>query len=108
MEYLLSLVGKDEETIAEAIKEMGDNVEKCKVQEKEINKLHNEMDDKKKEIKNRRNKVDQEYDIIEDMEKELDQVDQQYKKAKDEIKYQNNEQANNERMISELKGGVLH
>jgi uncharacterized protein YegP (UPF0339 family) len=33
------------------------------------------------------------------MEKELDQVYRKYKEAKDEIKYQNNVKANNERMI---------
>ena len=102
MEYLLSLVGKDEETIAEAIKEMANNLEKFKVQEKEIKKLYNELDDKKEEIHYLRNKVDQKYDIIEDMEKELDQADKKYSEAKDEIQYQNNVKANHERMISEL------
>ena len=32
----MSLVGKDQETITEAIKMMAENVEKVKVQEKEI------------------------------------------------------------------------
>jgi hypothetical protein len=34
MDYCMSLVGKDEETIVDAIKEMADNVDKFKVQEK--------------------------------------------------------------------------
>ena len=42
MEYLLSLVGKDQDTITEAIKEMAENVEQVKNQEKEMDELHNE------------------------------------------------------------------
>ena len=34
MDYLMSLVGKDQETITEAIKEMAENVDKVKNQEK--------------------------------------------------------------------------
>ena len=51
----MSLVGKDEETIVDAIKEMIDNVEKFKAQEKEINKLYSELDDNKEEINYLRN-----------------------------------------------------
>ena len=36
MDFLLSLVGKEQETITEAIKEMAENTEKVKIQEKEI------------------------------------------------------------------------
>ena len=36
------------------------------------------------------------------MERELDQADKKYEEAKNEIQYQNNVKANNERMISEL------
>ena len=39
MDYLMSLVGKDQETIFDAIKEIAENVEKVKTQEKEINEL---------------------------------------------------------------------
>ena len=55
MDYVNSLVGKDEETIVNAIKEMADNVEKCKAQEKEFNKLYSELDDNKEEINYLRN-----------------------------------------------------
>ena len=36
MDYMLSLVGKDQDTIVEAIKELAENSEKLKLQEKEI------------------------------------------------------------------------
>ena len=36
MDYILSLVGKDQETITEAIKKLAKNRKKVKVQEKEI------------------------------------------------------------------------
>ena len=50
MDYFMSLVGKDGETIVDAIKEMADNVEKFKAQEKEMKKLYNKLDDNKEKI----------------------------------------------------------
>ena len=81
MEYLSSLVGKDEETIVEAIKEMAENVEKVQVQAKLIEELNNRLEDNKEEIHYMRRKVDQKYDIIEDVENELDTMEQKYEDA---------------------------
>ena len=44
MDYLLSLVGKDQGTITEAIKELAENAEKVKLQEKQIEDLKSEID----------------------------------------------------------------
>ena len=44
MDYLLSLVGKDQETITELIKELAENAEKVKLQEKQIDDLKSEID----------------------------------------------------------------
>ena len=65
MDYFMSLVGKDGETIVDAIKEMADNVEKFTAQEKEMKKLYNKLDDNKEKINYLSNKVDQNWDIIE-------------------------------------------
>ena len=43
MDYLLSLVGKDEDTILNAMKEMVKNGEKVKNQEKEIDQFKDEV-----------------------------------------------------------------
>ena len=43
MDYLLSLVGKDQETITEAIKEIAENSEKFKALENENRDLHIEL-----------------------------------------------------------------
>ena len=67
-----------------------------------MKKLYNNLDNNKDEIKYLRNKVDQQCDIIIDMEHELEQIDQKYKEAKNEIEYQTNVKANNERMISNV------
>ena len=53
-----------------------------------MKKLYNNLDNNKDEIKYLRNKVDQQCDIIIDMEHELEQIDQKYKEAKNEIEYQ--------------------
>ena len=50
MDYLMSLVGKDQETIVDAIKEMAENVEKVKNQENEMEELNNELENHKEEI----------------------------------------------------------
>ena len=43
IEYLMSLVGKDQDTITEAIKELSENSEKVKKQEKEIDDMQSEL-----------------------------------------------------------------
>ena len=43
MDYLLSLVGKDQEIITEAIKELAENCEKVKALEKENGDMHSEL-----------------------------------------------------------------
>ena len=43
IDYLLSLVGKDQETIKEAIKELAENSEKFKALENENSDLHIEL-----------------------------------------------------------------
>jgi cell shape-determining protein MreC len=63
MEYLLSLVGKDQETIKEAIKELAENSVKVKALKKENSDLHDELVG---------SKIDQKYDLIEDMECEME------------------------------------
>lgn len=81
MDYLLSLVGKDQDTITEAIKELAKNAEKVKNQEKEIGNLQNEVDEAKEEIHYLKNKLDQKYDTIEDMEHDLDEYENKSKEA---------------------------
>ena len=75
MDYLLSLVGKDQDTIVDAIKDLAANAEKVKGLENEINKLSNELEKDKEEILYLKSKLDQMYDIIDNMENELDQID---------------------------------
>ena len=65
MDYLLSLVGKDEDTILDAMKEMVENGEKLKNQEKEIEGY-------KEEVHYLKNKLDQKYDVVDDLENELE------------------------------------
>ena len=55
MDYLLSLVGKDQDTIVEAIKELAQNGEKVKIQKKEIDDLKCELEEGKEEIHYRTN-----------------------------------------------------
>ena len=71
MDYLLSLVRKDQETITEAIKELAENAEKVKIKETEIDDLQSEMVEAKEEIHYLKTKLDQKFDII-DMELRLD------------------------------------
>ena len=47
MDYLLSLVGKDQDTIVDAIKDLAENAKKIKAQENEITELNNKLDDHK-------------------------------------------------------------
>ena len=68
MEYLLSLVGKDQEKITEAIKYLAENSVKVKALEKENGDLLNELDESKEEIHYLTNKLD----LIEDMEHEIE------------------------------------
>ena len=65
MDYLLSLVGEDQDTITEAIKELAQNGEKVKLQEKEIEELKSELNDAKDDIKYLGHKLEKKYDLIE-------------------------------------------
>ena len=85
MDYLLSLVGKDQETITEAIKELAKNAEKVKIQEEKINDLQSELEDNKKEIHYLKNKLNQKYDLIEDMEYEIEKSEDKFEGAKKEL-----------------------
>ena len=69
MDYLLSLVGKDQDTIVDAIKDLAANAEKVKGLENEINKLSNELEKDKEEIHYLKSKLDQKYDLVDEMEK---------------------------------------
>ena len=101
MDYLQSLVGKDEETIVDAIKEMAENVEKVQVQAKEIDELNNKLEDNKEEIHYLKRKVDQKYDIIEDVEDELDKMEQKYEDAKKQLELKEKDINALEMLISE-------
>ena len=59
MDYLLSLVGKDQKTIIEAIKELANNAEKVKIQEEKINDLQSDLEENKEEIHYLKNKLNQ-------------------------------------------------
>ena len=85
MDYLLSLVDKDQDTIVDAIKDLAANAEKVKSQENEINDLRSELEKDKEEKHYLKNKLDQKYDIIEDMENELDQIERKYKETKNKL-----------------------
>ena len=85
MDYLLSLVGKDQETITEAIKELAKNAEKVKIQEEKINDLQSELEDNKEEIHYLKNKLNQKYDLIEDMEYEIEKSEEKFEGAKKEL-----------------------
>ena len=61
MDYLLSLVGQDQDTIVDAIKDLAANAEKVKDQENHIKELNNKLDDHKEEIQYLKNKLDQKY-----------------------------------------------
>ena len=109
MDYLLSLVGQDQDTIVEAIKDLAENKERVMKQEKEINDLQSELEEHKEEIHYLKNKLDQKYDTIEDLEHDLDQMDDKLKDARKEanekddlLTYQKNVRKNQERMISDL------
>ena len=82
MDYLLSLVGKDQDTIVDAIKDLAENAEKVKAQEVEIKELYDKLDENKEEIHYLANKLDQKYDVIDDMENELDQIEKKLKETK--------------------------
>ena len=85
MEYLLSLVGKDQDTITEAITGLAQNGEKVKLQEKEIYDLKSELKDAKAEIKYLGNKLDKKYDLIEDMEHDIEKKEENFKEVEKEV-----------------------
>ena len=101
MDYLMSLVGQDQDTITEAIKELAENVEKVKHQEKEMDELNNELENCKEEIHYLRNKVDQKRDVIEDMENELEKIEEKFEKAKNELELKDGERNVLEKLIGE-------
>lgn len=85
MDYLYSLVGKDQETITEAIKELAANAEKVKNQEKEIDDLKCQIDESNEEMHYLKRKLDQKYDFIEDMENEMEKNEEKYIKSNEEL-----------------------
>ena len=91
MEYLLSLVGKDQETITEAIKDLAENAEKVKKLEMENSDLHIELEESKEEIHYLKNKLNQKYDLVEDLEHELDKNEEKFEEAKKGIISKENE-----------------
>ena len=97
----MSLVGQDQDTITEAIKELAENVEKVKHQEKEMDELNNELENCKEEIHYLRNKVDQKRDVIEDMENELEKIEEKFEKAKNELELKDGERNVLEKLIGE-------
>jgi chromosome segregation ATPase len=100
----MSLVGKDQETITEAIKEMAENVENVKKQEKEINDLHSELDDAKDKIHYLESKLNQKYDIIEDMEWDLDRADEKFKDVEKQLQFKDKELDELDKFIGEQAG----
>ena len=100
MDYLLSLVGKDQDTIVDAIKDLAANAEKVKDQQKEIVDIQKELDESKEEIHYLNNKLNQKYDIIEDMENDLDKIEEKYKDAQKEIEFKDKELNELEKFIS--------
>jgi chromosome segregation ATPase len=85
MDYLLSLVGQDQDTIVDAIKDLAANAEKVKDQEMEIKELYSKLDDNKEEIHYLKNKLEQKYDLIDDMEHDLDKIERKLKEAKENL-----------------------
>ena len=85
MEYLLSLLGKDQETITEDIKELAANAEKVKSQSNEIDKLFGDIDESKEEINYLHNKLESKRNLVDDLECELEKKDDQIYKLNDSI-----------------------
>jgi predicted RNase H-like nuclease (RuvC/YqgF family) len=101
MEYILSLVGKDQETITEAIKNLAENAEKVKKLEMENSDLHIELEESKEEIHYLKNKLNQKYDLVEDLEHELDKNEEKFEEAKKGIISKENELDELEKVIAE-------
>ena len=85
MDYLFSLVGKDQETITQAIKELAENSEKVKCQEKEIKQLDVECEEIKEEVHYLRNKIELKRDIFIDLEHEGENKSEELNKIKKEL-----------------------
>ena len=64
-------VGKDQDTIVDTIKEMAENRDKAKLQEKEIEKLDKDLDENKEEVHYLRNKWEYKRDMIDDLEDKI-------------------------------------
>ena len=101
MDYLLSLVGKDEATIVDAIKDLAANSEKVKAQDIEINELSNQIDENKEEIHFLKNKLDKKYDLIEDIENELENVERKLREAQEKVKIKETEFSNLTMLITD-------
>ena len=82
MDYLLSLVGEDQETITQAIRDLAENFEKVKLQDKKIEKLNDDNDELKEEIYHSRNKLKYEREINNDLEEDLKRKDSEIEDLK--------------------------
>ena len=91
MEALMSLVGKDEETIVEALKALAGNGIKVKDQEEEIKSLCNDLEKLKEENHYLKNKMDYKRDIIDDLENILDKKDDEIKQIKKDFETKDKE-----------------
>ena len=91
MDYLLSLVGKDQETITNAIKDLAENAEKVKLQELEITYLHDKVDEHKEEVHYLKNKLNMKRDIIDDLEHEMEKKDIQIDSINEDLRVKDKE-----------------
>jgi predicted RNase H-like nuclease (RuvC/YqgF family) len=101
MDYLLSLVGKDQDTIVDAIQDLAANAEKVKSQEAEIKEINEKLDENKEEIHYLKNKLDQKYDVIDDIENELDNTERKLKEAKEKFESKEKDFKKLEMLITE-------
>ena len=97
----MTLVGKDQDTIVDAIKDLAENAEKVKAQEFEIKELIYKLDEEKEEKHYLKNKLDQKYDMIDDMENELDQMERNFKEAKKNLELRETDLKKLEVLINE-------
>ena len=122
---MLSLVGKDQETITKAIKELAENSEKVKLQETQIKELDDKNDEFKEEVHYLWNKLDLKRDIIEDLENEMERkvvemnelrndldskekgLDLLEKFIKDRVEEINTLRDNNQSMVSQISENIM-
>ena len=84
MDYLMSLLGKDQETVVEALKTLAENGERLKVTEKELEEVKIEIEDLKdenqqnqKKIKDLKDDLHYERNFNEDLETDLKKAERQ-------------------------------